>query len=189
LVLLVLGAIVGGLLLLPNLQTANRVGNAQLPAGWPFASVREMEPEIARVFGCTLEQTLRESHCMSSRTHGLVSVDIDPMHGQAVKFETMALISRDDAPNPEEECVSIDAVMQLMDYLFPGWAERRTWMSLALQQAHDRHANSTIELDDTILSVEYEVPLGFPEQSTFALITVEQMVSSLGIDNQRGATR
>jgi hypothetical protein len=184
LALLVLGTIVGGLLLLPNVQTADPVGSIQLSAGWPFASAREMEPVIARVFACTLEQTPRTSQCLSSRTHGLVSIDIDPMHGKAVKFTSMVLISRDDAPRPEEERDSINTVTHLMDYFFPDWVERRTWISLALQQARDRHANSTIELGDTILSVEWEIPLGFPEQSTFAFITVEQAVSSFGIDNR-----
>ena len=98
------------------------------------------------------------------------------MYGEAVKVRAMVLISRDDRPNPEEERISIDTAMQLADYLFPNWEERRTWMSLALQQARDRHANSTIKLGDTVLSVEYEIPLGFPEQSTFALIAVEQAV-------------
>src|SRR4030095_5329433 len=109
-------------------------------------------------------------------------MDIDPMNGEAVKFTSMALISRDDAPKPEEERASINTVMQLMDYFFPNWVERRTWMSLALQQARDQHANSTIELGDTVLRVEHEIPLGFPEQRTFAFITVERAVSSLGIE-------
>lgn len=185
LTLVVLGTVVGGLLLLHNLQAANRVGTAQLPAGWPFASAHEMEPEIARIFGCSLEQTPRASHCLSSRTHGLVSIDIDPMHGEAIKFTSMALISHDDTPRPEEERVSINTVMQLMHYLFPNWMEGRTWMNLALEQARDQHANSTIELEGTVLSVDYEIPLGFPEQSTFALITVERAISSSGIDNRR----
>ena len=183
LTLLIIGTIVGGLLVLPNLQTADRVGGVQLPAGWPFVSAREMEPEIGRLFGCTLEQTPRESQCLSSRTLGLVSVDIDPMHGEAIKFTSMVLISRDDAPNPEEERISINTVMQFMDYIFPNWVERRTWMSLALQQARDRHANSAIELEGTVLHVDYEVPLGLPEQRTFAFITMEPAVSSSGIDN------
>jgi hypothetical protein len=142
--------------------------------GWPFGSAQEMTPEIARLFGCTLEQTPRESYCMSRRTRGLVSVDIDPMHAEAAKFTAMVLVSRDDRPNPEEERASVDTAMQVMDYFFPDWDERRTWMNLALQQARDRHANSTIKLGDTVLSVEYEIPLGFPEQSTFAFITIEQ---------------
>ena len=184
LTLLVIGIIVGGLVLLANLQTADLSGSAQLSTGWPFASVSEMEPEVAKIFSCTLERTSNKSHCMSSRTHGLVSIDIDPMDAQAVRLESMALISRDDAPNPEEERRSIDTVMQLVDYLYPNWAERRMWMDLALQQARDQHANSTIELENTVLTVEYEVPLGFAEQSTFALITVERAVSSFGIDNR-----
>ena len=152
--LLVLGTVViGGLVLLLNVQPVDLVRRAQPSAGWPFASVREVEPEIARVFGCTIEQTPRVSHCMSGRTRGRVAIDIDPMHGEAVKFTSMMLISRDDTPNPEEERVSINTGMQLVDYLFPNWVERRTWMNLALQQARGQHANSTIELDGTVVSV------------------------------------
>ena len=46
----------------------------------------------------------------------------------------------------------------------------------ALQQARDRHANSTIKLGDTALSVDFEVPQGGAAQSTFAFITIEQAV-------------
>ena len=170
-------ALVGlsGLLFAGRFQ-AEAAPSAQSRVGWPFASAQEIAPEFARVFGCTLEQTPRQSHCMSPRTHGRVSMDIDPMHGEAVKLTAMVLVSRDDKPNPEEERVSVDTAMQLTDYLFPDWEERRTWISLALQQARDRNANSTIKLGDTVLSVEYERPLGFPQQSTFAFITVEQDV-------------
>ena len=89
----------------------------------------------------------------------------------------MVLISRDDAPNPPEERLSVDTSMRLIDYLFPDWIERRRWMSLALQQARDRHANSTIQLGDTALSVEFEVPQGGSNQRTFAFITVQQAVA------------
>jgi hypothetical protein len=135
-----------------------------------------MEPQIARLFGCVLERMPQLSHCMSGRTRGRVSLDVDPMHGAAVKLTAMVLVSRDDAPNPAEERLSANTTMELTDYLFPDWSERRSWMSLALQQARDRHAVSTIKLNDTLVSVESEVPLGFPEQSTFAFITVEQSV-------------
>lgn len=183
----VLGATIGGFLM-PSAQAADQAGITQRPAGWPFASTRAIEPEIARVFGCTLQQTPRVSQCLSSRTHGLVSIDIDPMHGEAIKFTAMALVSHDDVPKPEEERVSIEAVMQLVDYLFPDWAEGRTWMSLALQQARDRHADSRIILGNAILTIEHEIPLGVPEQSTFAFITVERAISSSGIDNRFGAS-
>ena len=98
------------------------------------------------------------------------------MHGEATKFTAMVLISRDDVPSPAEERLSADTTMQLMDYFFPDWAERRQWMSLALQQARDRHANSSIKLGDTALSVDFEVPQGGAAQSTFAFITIQQAV-------------
>ena len=164
---------VAGLLPFGPFQTEGKL-DAQSRGGWPFGSAQDMASEIERHFGCILEQTPRESHCMSSRTLGRVSVAIDPMNGKAVNFTAMVLVSRDDVPNPEEERISVNSVMQLTDYFFPDWVERRAWMSLALQQARDRHANSTIRLGDTVLSVEYEIPLGFPEQSTFAFITIEQ---------------
>ena len=50
----------------------------------------------------------------------------------------------------------------------------RTTPNPALQQARDRHANSTIKLGDTALSGEFEVPQGGAAHSTFALITIAQ---------------
>jgi len=112
---------------------------------------------------------------MSHRTRGLVVLDIDPMHGEATRFQAMVLISQDYAPSPSRERASADTVVELVDYFFPDWIERRGWMSLALQQARDRHANSTIKLGQTLLTVEFEMPQGYPE-STFGLITIEQAV-------------
>ncbi|HEV2665226.1 MAG TPA: hypothetical protein VG324_09955, partial [Blastocatellia bacterium] len=135
----------------------------------------EIEPDLARIFGCTLDRTPRRSSCMSHRTRGLVLLDIDPMHGEATRFQAMVLISQDYAPSPSRERESADTVMALVDYFFPDWVERRRWMSLALQQARDRYANSTIKLGQTLLTVEFEMPQGYPE-STFGLITIEQAV-------------
>jgi hypothetical protein len=144
--------------------------------GWPFGSAQKMEPAIADIFGCTLEQTPRMSFCISHRTRGRAGVEIDPMHGRAVKLTAMVLVSRDDVPNRTEEQLSANTTMQLIDYLFPDWTDRRTWMSLALKQVRVRHADSTIRLGDTVLSVESEVPQGVAEQSIFAFIAVEQRV-------------
>ena len=175
-VLLLLGVvgIVAIAFSVPNFRDGNRTIGPHVYGGWPLGPATDIEPDMARIFGCTLEKTPRRFSCMSHQTRGLASLDIDPMHGEATKFTAMVLISRDDIPSPSEERLSADTTMQLMDYFFPDWPERRQWMSQALQQARDRHANSTIKLGETALSVDFEVPLGFAAQSTYAFITIEQ---------------
>ena len=175
-VFLLLGVVGTFALFVPSLQDGNRTNEPHVYGVWPLGPAQDIEPDMVRIFGCTLEKTARQSQCMSHRTRGLASLDIDPMHGEAVKFTAMVLISRDDVPSPAEERVSADTTMQVMDYFFPAWPERRQWMSLALRQARDRHANSVIKLGDTALSVDSEVPLGVAAQSTFAFITIEQAV-------------
>jgi hypothetical protein len=176
-VFLLLGVVSAFALFVPNFQDGNRTKGPYLYGGWPLGPAQDIEPDIVRIFGCTLEKTARQSQCMSHRTRGLASLDIDPMHGEAVKFTAMVLVSRDDVPSPAEERVSADTTMQIVDYFFPDWPERRQWMSLALRQARDRHANSVIKLGDAALSVAFEVPQGVAAQSTFAFITIKQAAS------------
>jgi len=175
-VFLLLGVVGAFVLFVPNFQDGNRTNGPHVYGGWPLGPAQDIEPDIVRIFGCTLEKTARQSQCMSHRTRGLASLEIDPMHGEAVKFTAMVLISRDDIPSPAAERVSADTAMRIIDYFFSDWPERRQWMGLALRQARDRHANSVIKLGDAALSVEFEVPQGVAAQSTFAFITIEQAV-------------
>jgi hypothetical protein len=174
--LLAVGVTVAVAISVPNFREGSRTKGPHLYGGWPLGSARDIEPDIVRIFDCTLEQTPRQVSCMSHRTRGRATVDIDPMHGEATKFTAMVLISRDDVSSPAEERLSADTTMQLMDYFFPDWVERRAWMGLALQQARDRHANSAIKLGQTALSVDFEMPLGVAAESTYAFITIEQAV-------------
>jgi hypothetical protein len=175
LLLLALGLIALALFV-PTLREDDRTKAVAPYGAWPVGPAWAIEPNIARIFGCTLDETPREAHCMSPRTRGRVSLDIDPMHGNAIRFTAMVVITHDDFPRPVEERQSTDTTMRFMDYFFPRWTERRQWMSLALQQARDRHANSAIELGDTAVSVNFEVPQGGAAPSTFAFITIEPMV-------------
>jgi hypothetical protein len=153
---------------------------AQSPWERPFDEVKY---ELGQLLNC---KSFAHRSCAIEGFGGYVDVFVDA----ADTLETISLnpIVVTHPPRPMIESLNHEIALKIMDYLLPGWTDRRRWMASALKSAVLDRRRYTAKIGAVSIMVEELQPADIDDEFASVVLTknpsLDAVLRELGLDHE-----